>query len=471
MKEQKIFAGPRIKRIRKRLELSQTAMAKGLDISPSYLNLIEGNQRPLTVPLILKLSKIYQVSPEELYGDADGTVSALKTVFSDSLLKDELPGYEELFEVADIAPNVANGIQKLHKGYRQALDRLSEMNVMMSQDIYASRLMNDNSPHDLVRSAMEDRPNYFDNLDRGAENLVTSMNYKQGLWSCMQAWLLENHRITVQTVPVEVMPEWRKRYDKHSLRLFISERLSLQARLHELCTEVALLALSDQIDSAVLRLNLKSDPAKKIARWEMARYGARAMMMPYRKFFQTAERMKYDLEGLIGRFDVSFEQLALRLTNLSREGMEAIPFSVLEVDPSGNKITRLGADGFERMSFGGACSKLNIYSTWSQPNKLLYDVVEMIRGERFLILSKSQTMQAGEFQGISRPRSIMLICAAKHIERTIYAGYISKNIQKIGVNCRLCEIPHCAHRAEAPIARPLALVESERSISDFNFKT
>ena len=70
MAEQKIFAGPRIRRIRNALGLTQTAMAEGLGISPSYLNLIERNQRPLTVQLILQLASVYKVEPEELQGQA-----------------------------------------------------------------------------------------------------------------------------------------------------------------------------------------------------------------------------------------------------------------------------------------------------------------------------------------------------------------------------------------------------------------
>ena len=91
MNIQKIFAGPRVKKIRNSIGLSQSAMANELDISPSYLNLIERNQRPITVQLILKLSKTYNISPEELEGDSDGTVTALKEIFSDSLLQGELP--------------------------------------------------------------------------------------------------------------------------------------------------------------------------------------------------------------------------------------------------------------------------------------------------------------------------------------------------------------------------------------------
>ena len=101
MAEQKIFAGPRIRRIRNEKGLTQTAMAEGLGISPSYLNLIERNQRPLTVQLILKLSAVYKVDVEELQGEGGGTTLAgLKEVFADPLLAGELPGVLAQGEIA-----------------------------------------------------------------------------------------------------------------------------------------------------------------------------------------------------------------------------------------------------------------------------------------------------------------------------------------------------------------------------------
>ena len=59
--QKKIFAGRRIRRLRREFGLTQTAMADDLSISSSYLNLIERNQRPLTVQLLLRLDDIYDV--------------------------------------------------------------------------------------------------------------------------------------------------------------------------------------------------------------------------------------------------------------------------------------------------------------------------------------------------------------------------------------------------------------------------
>ena len=55
MTEESLFAGPAIRRLRKREGLTQAAAAKRLDISPSYLNLIERNQRPVSARVMMQL--------------------------------------------------------------------------------------------------------------------------------------------------------------------------------------------------------------------------------------------------------------------------------------------------------------------------------------------------------------------------------------------------------------------------------
>src|SRR5690606_41746651 len=118
MAEQKIFAGPRIRRLRMERGLTQTAMAQGLGISPSYLNLIERNQRPITVQLILKLASVYAIDPQELQAETRGSVAALTEGFSDPLLAGELPGDEELIASAETLPDAAGATASLCRAYR-----------------------------------------------------------------------------------------------------------------------------------------------------------------------------------------------------------------------------------------------------------------------------------------------------------------------------------------------------------------
>jgi transcriptional regulator with XRE-family HTH domain len=132
MAENKIFAGARVRRIRNGLSLTQTAMAEALGISPSYLNLIERNQRPLTVQLLLKLASVYKVDLDELQGEASGSVAQLREMFADPLLAGELPGDQELIEVAEAAPNAATGILKLYRAYREQSSRLKDLSGLLS---------------------------------------------------------------------------------------------------------------------------------------------------------------------------------------------------------------------------------------------------------------------------------------------------------------------------------------------------
>ena len=59
--QEKILVGHKLRRLRQSMELSQTAMSEILDISPSYLNLLEHNQRPLTVSLLLRLGNSFDI--------------------------------------------------------------------------------------------------------------------------------------------------------------------------------------------------------------------------------------------------------------------------------------------------------------------------------------------------------------------------------------------------------------------------
>ena len=81
MNDRKLFAGPRIRRMRKERALTQARMAEELGISTSYLNLIERNQRPLTARLLLRLAESYDVDLKSFTGNAEAqAMAALREV-------------------------------------------------------------------------------------------------------------------------------------------------------------------------------------------------------------------------------------------------------------------------------------------------------------------------------------------------------------------------------------------------------
>ena len=67
--------GGRIKRLRRQKSVSQAQLAEALEISASYLNLIEHNRRRITVPLLFRVAGYFGVEPGELAESDDARLS------------------------------------------------------------------------------------------------------------------------------------------------------------------------------------------------------------------------------------------------------------------------------------------------------------------------------------------------------------------------------------------------------------
>ncbi|WP_099864055.1 helix-turn-helix domain-containing protein [Pararhizobium haloflavum] len=478
MAEQKIFAGPRVRRLRNGLDLTQTAMAEALGISPSYLNLIERNQRPLTVQLLLKLSSVFKIDLDELQGEATATAGALKEVFSDPLLAGELPGDQELIEIADAAPNAAAGIVKLYRAFREQAERLSDLSELLAREGHETVASGAKMPIDEVRETFERQANHFDAIDRAAEAFHETLNAGDDLSGAIKVWLKREHGIVVRALPVHAMPNLRRRYDRHSMRLFLSERLSPFDQMREVALEACQLALREEIVRTLDGMSLSSNEARRIGRFELARYAAHALMMPYAAFLAAAQRARYDIDVLRSRFNVSYEQVANRLTTLQRKGAEGVPFFLLEIDNAGHKFRRAGARGYPQARFGGDCPKLNIHAAFSQPGQILVDAVELTDGAEFLVVSRTLEGPQAAFNERVRRTALLVGCDVGFRDEIVYGRAVGsitgstrdRDTTKVGTACRLCERQGCLARAEPPVTRPLGLDEMVTGLSAFDFQ-
>lgn len=470
--EAKIFAGPRVRRVRNGLGLTQTAMAEALSISPSYLNLIERNQRPLTVQLLLKLSSVYKVDLDDLQGESGGIASQLREVFADPLLAGEVPSGQELVEVAEAAPNAASGITKLYRAYKEQAQRLSDLSDLLAREGHQTTLSATRLPIDEVREIFERRAAHFAQLDVAAEGFHAALSPGDDLAQALKNWLQKNHGIVVRSMPVHAMPNLRRRYDRHSMRLFLSERLSQQDQLREMAMEACLLALTEEIGTELQALALSGEEAKRIARFELARYAAHALMMPYGAYLAAAQRARYDIDILRGRFNVSFEQAANRLVTLARPGVSGIPFFLMEIDSAGNRFRKAGAQGFPQARFGGLCVKLNVHAAFAQPGQVLAEQVEMPDGGAYLTIARSLDGPQAGFGERIRRTAVMVACDASLAKETVYGDVVGIKAGSIaiGPSCRLCERQGCLSRAEAPLTRPLGLDEMVTGLSVFDFQ-
>jgi len=110
----KLLIGPKLRRFRNSLGLTQARMAEDLGISASYLNLIERNQRAMSAKVLLRMAGVYDFDISEFSdaGDAQlvaSTYEALRT----SRFVDMPVSKNEVEDVVGISPNMARAFQSL----------------------------------------------------------------------------------------------------------------------------------------------------------------------------------------------------------------------------------------------------------------------------------------------------------------------------------------------------------------------
>ncbi|MDY8108576.1 short-chain fatty acyl-CoA regulator family protein [Fulvimarina sp. 2208YS6-2-32] len=480
MADNKIFAGPRIRRMRHGLSLTQTAMAEELGISPSYLNLIERNQRPLTAPLVARLLDTYDIDLGDLGGSEDKTLSGLKALFSDPLLTGEIADDRELADLVDAAPNAAKGVLKLYRAYREQQGRLTDLSTLLAKSGRTTSVAGTRLPIDEVHDIFEGRPNFFAPIDSAAEAFHKELFPESGKDAngVLRTWLRAEREVAVQTLPVQTMPNYRRRFDRHSRRLFLSERLSHADRLREIALQACMLKFGEIIDREWRTFTFTTDEAGRLARFELLRYAAHALLMPYGAFQRTAVAEAYDLDVLAARFQVSFEQAANRLTTLQRQGAPGLPFFMLEIDNAGNHFRRAGARGFPVQRFGGECPKLPVHAAFAQPGHIIVEAAETPDGTQFLLVARTlEGLQTG-FEERPRRTAILIGCDIGFKDETVYGRQLRTDrrepgrtgFTKIGTACRLCERQACLARAEPPLTRPSGFDEMVTGLSAFDFQ-
>ncbi|MDA0909054.1 MAG: helix-turn-helix transcriptional regulator, partial [Proteobacteria bacterium] len=107
----KIMAGHKLRRFRQSLDMSQSGMAETLGISPSYLNLLEHNQRPLTAALLLKIGSSFNINIMDFAeDDTSSLIDGMADIFTDPVLADERVTRRELQDSVSASPNVTRAI-------------------------------------------------------------------------------------------------------------------------------------------------------------------------------------------------------------------------------------------------------------------------------------------------------------------------------------------------------------------------
>lgn len=467
----KTFMGVRLRRLRAERGMTQVAMAQALGLSPSYLNQLEQNQRPLTVSVLLKISRALGVDVQQFSEDEEARlVSAMQEALADAPESITLP---ELQEVATQMPALARAVIALHRRNAEALERMEALTLHLGDDrteLAAPRAM----PFESVRDFFFAHQNHFDDLDRAAEALAGETSAGAGhLAEWLGQRLQRRHGLRVlQALGDETS---KRRHDTAARTLYLSDALSPGQQAFQLATQLALLEQGEAIDALIdVPPFTEDEAARRLARIGLANYFAGALLLPYADFLQAAETLRYDIDLLGRRFGVGFETVCHRLSTLQRPGAPGVPFFFVRVDRAGNISKRQSATHFHFSRTGGTCPLWNVYEAFGQPGRILPQLARMPDGRSYLWIARTVTRGRPGWGAPRQMFSIGLGCDVRHAPRLVYAKGLDLSDPEaatpIGMGCKVCEREACPQRAFPFVGRALEVDEGQSRFAPYGVK-
>lgn len=448
-----MFAGARLRRLRDEQGLTQAALARVLGLSTSYVNQLENDQRPLTVPVLLALADRFDLPTHYFAPDSDARmVSDLQVILPDATSA-------QIEELVARMPAVGQTLVNTHRRLYDATAELEALHGQASQDTQtpAQQPM----PFEEVRDFFYDRKNYIGELDIAAEELFTERRMRIGGLDAQLADVLsEALDITVVIDDGDALePNAKRLYRPDTKRLYLARWLQPGQRAFQLATQLALLTRADMIDTILATDDQLSQEARAVARIGLANYFAGAMLLPYRKFLAAAEAMRYDIDQLARRFEVGFETICHRLSTLQRPEARGVPFIFVRTDAAGNISKRQSATAFHFSRVGGNCPLWVVHHAFARPGQFLTQIAQMPDGRSYFWIARTNTSTPNRYLGPQKSFAIGLGCDLAHADRLIYSAGIdltdAEATVPIGAGCKICDRPTCPQRAFPYIGRPV----------------
>ena len=466
MAQEKLLAGHAIRRLRRAQGLTQAAMAEALGISPSYLNLIERNQRPVPATLLVRMADAYDFDPRSLAaGEPGGGTAAVRRRLADPLFADLEIDRAELQEWFAAAPG---GVEAFARAFDRGGGGSGDAVPVADPVVLVGR--------EIARWG-----NHFADLDAAAEALADELRLAGAdLYGALVERLRVKHGLAIRVLPVDVMPDLLRRLDLHARQLQLSEVLDRASRTFAAAAQLAQIEARGEIEALVKGAKLTDRGAERLFRRHLASYWAAALMMPYGRFLRACEATGYDLELLQRRFGAGYEQVAHRLTTLQRVGARGLPFFMVRVDRAGQASKRFaGASGAALALAEGRCPLWRLHAAFDRPGVPVVQLVELPDpstgsgqgGERFVTVARTVTPQGRRAGAIVAEFSVGLgIETAQAGALSLARGLdLAGEATPIGLGCRACLRPDCPQRSLPPRGRALLINERERRVSALTF--
>ena len=461
-----------IRRLRRGQSLTQRDLANKLDISVAYINLIENNRRSITVPILLKVAKLFNIELSELTNDYNKQLNSdLMDIFSDNIFEEHELKNNDIKDFCVNSPIVGDAVRTLYDKYLQNkkdLGELADQMISVKQEI-SDTVGSEKSSADFISDMLQSNNNYFSDIEEISEKETSAIDFDNGnRLRSMIDFLEKKFSIKIKFEEENLQNNFVKKYIAEKKILKISNALSRESKEFLIAHQLGLIIGKDSIEAKLEKEGITDNNTLALGKTVLANYFASCLLMPYDNFLKYSKKHRYDIDMLSNRFETSFEQVCHRLTTLQKPGNKGIPFHFMRVDIAGNVSKRFSLSGLKIPRYSVACPRWNVYSAFLNPGKIKVQLSKMLDGKTFVCLARTVSKRIGDYRSPETFFSIGLGFDISHSKDCIYADNLDEKYSvPTGLSCRTCERENCRQRAFPPIHKNLKFNENVRGLSGY----
>ena len=293
----KIFVGRKLRSLRDLHGLTQSKMAAALNISPTYLNLLEHNHRHLTLNVLVKLNEIFDVDMKVFATDETPVLQTkLSKVFDDPITASTPISQRDIKDLNKDFPSISEAILNLYDGYNRLHEKFADFKGTSSPGTASD-------PFNSVAQTLEAHEVSFDVLEHSANQFreelyklgnvsLTSIS-RNGLGGIVNLFPLVSQfadtelSLRVRIIPSNGMGSALRRYDPPRREILLNKKLKQNSLQFHLIVQTVLIYRRNLLDEMVKTLRDKALVDQSMLSTAFAGYFTGVVMFPEPPFIMS----------------------------------------------------------------------------------------------------------------------------------------------------------------------------------------